>query len=269
MIVDAHVHLFPTPVFEALWRWFDRHAWNIQYRLNAEQVIEFLTTRGIDRMVALHYSHKPGMARVLNRFVVELARNHPEVLPLGTVLPGEPDAEEIVDEALRLGVRGFKLHCHVQQLASDDPRLDPIYARAAAADVPVVIHAGRAPANDAYGIDVAALCSAAATRRALQRHPRLKLLIPHLGADEIPAHLAMMDEFPNLFLDTTMVVGGYFGEAPDPAQLAKHADRILYGSDFPNLPYAWDRELQWVKTQPFAEADRVRLLGENALKLFW
>src|SRR4051812_14102000 len=104
MIVDAHVHLFPTPVFEALWRWFDRHAWNIQYRLNAEQVIEFLTTRGIDRLVALHYSHKPGMARVLNQFVVELARAHAQVIPLGTVLPGEPDAEAIVDEALALGV---------------------------------------------------------------------------------------------------------------------------------------------------------------------
>jgi predicted TIM-barrel fold metal-dependent hydrolase len=268
MIVDAHVHLFPTPVFEALWRWFDRHAWNIQYRLNAEQVIEFLTTRGIDRLVALHYSHKPGMARVLNQFVVELARAHAQVIPLGTVLPGEPDAEAIIDEALALGVRGFKLHCHVQKMASDDPRLDPIYARAQAAGVPVVIHAGRAPASDAYGVDVRALCSAAATRRTLERHPRLKLVIPHLGADEISTHLDMMDEFPNLFLDTTMVVGGYFGAAPDATRLARRADRILYGTDFPNLPYDWDLELSWLKAQPFAEADRRKMLGENALRLF-
>jgi len=25
-------------------------------------------------------------------------------------------------------------------------------------------------------------------------------------------------------------------------------DRIMYGSDFPNIPYAWDRELKWLET---------------------
>ena len=42
MIVDAHVHLFPERVFEAIWHWFDKHAWNIRYRLHAEEVVEFL-----------------------------------------------------------------------------------------------------------------------------------------------------------------------------------------------------------------------------------
>ena len=268
MIIDAHVHLFPPRVFDAIWRWFDRHAWNIRYRLHADEVIAHLSANGIDRFVGLSYSHVPEMARDLNRFMAELAAAHPRTLiPLGTVLPGEPDEAAIIDEALALGLRGFKLHCHVQKLAPDDARLDVVYRKAADAGVPVVIHAGRAPCLDGYGVDTRALCSVDATRRVLTRHPRLKLLVPHLGADEELAYLALLDDFPNLHLDTTMTLGDWFARPLAPEILTRHADRILYGTDFPNLPYEWDRELRWLQTH-IPEPARSRILGGNASRLF-
>lgn len=267
MIVDAHVHLFPPRVFAAIWRWFDQHAWKIQYRLQAEEVIAFLSARGIDRMVGLCYSHQPEMARALNRFMAELGRAHPQLIPLGTVLPGEADAAAIVDEAFGpLGLRGLKLHCHVQRVAPDDARLDVVWARAADAGRPVVIHAGREPSLAAYGVDTRALCSSAATRRVLARHPRLKLVVPHLGVDEMPEYVAMLDEFENLHLDTTMAE--YLGAPIDAAILEKYSNRILYGTDFPNLPYSWDRELDWLRAQTISSRARERILGANALALF-
>lgn len=267
MIIDSHVHLFPPPVFDAIWRWFDRHAWSVKYRLYADDVVAHLTGHGVSRLVGLAYSHVPEMARTLNRFMAELGRAHPAVIPFGTVLPGEPDAEAIIDEALALGLRGFKIHCHVQRLGPDDPRLDPLYARAAAARVPVVIHAGRQPCLDGYKVDIARICSADATRRALQRHPELTMIVPHLGDDEEDAYFAMLAEFPNLYLDTTMIVGGYFGERVAPATLERHADRILYGTDFPNIPGEWDQELRWLE-QHLAPAARDQILGANAARLF-
>jgi uncharacterized protein len=268
VIIDSHVHLFPPRVFDAIWRWFDRHAWNIQYRLYAEEVLAHFREHGIDRVVGLCYSHVPEMARELNRFMAELARAHPDqLIALGTVLPGEPDAAKIIDEALALGLRGFKIHCHVQKLGPDDPRLDPLYARAAEAGVPVVIHAGREPCLDAYGVDIHKLCGAAATRRALERHPRLTTIVPHLGDDEEAAYFAMLADFPNLHLDTTMLLGEYFARRIDPAELERHADRILYGTDFPNLPYEWDRELRWLERNVSATA-REKICAENAARLF-
>ena len=155
----------------------------------------------------------------------------------------------------------------MQKLGPDDPRLDPVYARAAAAGVPVVIHAGRQPCLDAYGVDVLALCSADATRRALERHPSLTLIVPHLGDDEEAAYFALLDEFPNLHLDTTMLLGGYFPRQIDPALLERHADRILYGTDFPNIPYEWDRELRWLQGN-VSPAAREKICGSNAARLF-
>ena len=98
-VIDAHVHLFPDRVFDAIWRWFDEHAWPVRYRLRSEEIIEFQLSRGVERIVALTYAHVPDMAESLNAYVAELAERHPQVIALGTVLPGEPDTRAIVNRA--------------------------------------------------------------------------------------------------------------------------------------------------------------------------
>jgi len=268
LIIDSHVHLFPPRVFDAIWRWFDTYAWNVKYRLKSEEVLSFLGERGIDRVVGLHYSHRPEMARVLNRFVAELARADPRVIPFGTVLPGEPDAASILDEAFGpLGLRGLKLHCHVQRFSPDDPKVDLVYRRAAEAGLPIVMHSGRAPCLEGSPFDPRLMCSVERTRKVLERHPTLTLVVPHLGGDEVAEHFALLDQFEHLYLDTTMALAGYVGPPPDPALLERHADRILYGTDFPNVPYEWDRELGWLRER-LSPASLDRILGGNAERLF-
>ncbi|RYE88864.1 MAG: amidohydrolase [Myxococcales bacterium] len=269
VVVDAHVHLFPAGVFEAIWRWFDAHGWRVRYRLHAEQVVAFLHERGVERFCALAYSHKPGLSVVLNDFMHEVARAHPGVMALGTVLPGEPDAVDIARRALGpLGLRGLKLHCHVQKMGADDPRIDPIYALCEQMQRPVLIHAGREPSLAAYGVDTRALCAAAQVERVLQRYPRLTLVVPHLGADEFADYEALLDRYENLYLDTTMAIGDYFTVGPPRSLFPGHAARLLYGTDFPNLPYAWDRELRAIDALGLPAAERHALLAGNALRLF-
>jgi predicted TIM-barrel fold metal-dependent hydrolase len=45
-------------------------------------------------------------------------------------------------------------------------------------------------------------------------------------------------------------------------------DRILYGSDFPNIPYAWDRELKALAKCDIGIDALQRLSGKNAAELF-
>ena len=183
-LVDAHVHLFPPRVFDAIWRWFDTHAWPIRYRYHAEQVLAYLQGQGVRHVFALHYSHVPGMARVLNAFVTEQAARSSCVIPFGTVLPGEPDALAIVAESLDdLGHVGLKLHCHVQKIAPDDPGLFPIYEAVAARGKLLVLHAGKAPESRAYGFDTRGKCGLGPVRRVVERYPELRLLVPHPPSD--------------------------------------------------------------------------------------
>lgn len=268
-VVDAHVHLFPDRLFDAVWGWFDQHAWPIRYRLHSERLIEFLATRGVSRMVGLHYAHKPGMADGLNRYVLDLARRFPQVVPTATVFPGEPGARDLLRRAFGEGARGVKVHCHVQKIAPDDPRLDEVFEEATAAGVPVVMHAGREPSSPGYGVDTRALCSAAAVERVLARHSALKLVVPHLGADEFEEYEAMLDRHAGLYLDTTMAIVDYLpGYRPDLGILARRPERLLYGSDFPGLPYAWSRELAVLERAGLTPEHLRQIASTNALSLF-
>lgn len=268
-VVDAHVHLFPPRVFAAIWRWFDRNAWPIRYRLESPDVIAFLERQNVERFFALHYSHVPGMARVLNHHVSGLARLSARVVPFGTVLPGEPEADAIVAESLdELGHAGLKLHCHVQKVAPDDERMFPIYEAVARRGKVLVMHAGREPSSPAYGFDCRRLCGVEPVARVVERYPELKLVVPHLGQDQWREFIGLCRASPNLHLDTTMAVGGFLtGDGPGREDLLGVADRLLFGTDFPNLPYAWGRERDWLRGLGLPEDALDGILRDNALRL--
>ncbi|MDP2343419.1 MAG: amidohydrolase family protein [Deltaproteobacteria bacterium] len=278
-VFDAHVHVFPPKLFEAVWRWFDVNGWPIRHKLHADDVVAFLKTRGIAGCLLLHYAHKPGIAREMNRFVADVAaRSEGFAHGTATVCPGEPDQVAILEEAFALGLSGIKLHCHVQGVAVDDDRLFPLYELCQQRDEPVVVHAGREPWSAALPVDPHAICDVERTARVLRAFPHLRVVVPHLGADEFAEYAALMCQHENLWLDTTMMVAGYFsalekGGAVDDDDndwirfVMARPERVLYGSDFPGLPYAWDREIKALTRglkDPILEA----VLGDNARALF-
>lgn len=262
-VIDAHVHLFPDRVFDAVWRWFDKHAWEIRYKLYSEQVIAFLLSRGVEKLFALHYAHKPGMARALNGYIADLCARNPRVIGFATAYPGEPDAYPLLMDAFAAGLKGVKLHCHVQAFAPDDPRAEPIYRACSEASVPLVMHAGREPAMPDYPVDPYTLCDEARVEAVLKAFPKLRLCIPHLGVNEEQDYGRLIQRYDNLWLDTTMAVADYFPVRGVDALLRIRPERILYGTDFPNIPYAWDRELRRLIDLRLPEAALAGILGAN------
>lgn len=267
-VIDAHVHLFPERVFEAIWRWFERYGWPIRYKLDTPHVIDFLFSRGVRHIIALHYAHRPGMATFLNETMAEVCKGEPRITGLATVMPGEADAPAILERGFAMGLRGVKLHCHVQCMAPDDPAMMELYEVCVAHDLPAVVHAGREPSSPHYACDTRAICSAARVERVLEAFPGLRLCVPHLGADEFDDYERMVRRYDNLWLDTTMAMADYF-PGPLPLDLIRaRPDRILYGTDFPNLPYAWDRELRILRDLKLGSAGEELLFGGVAADLF-
>lgn len=268
-VVDAHAHVFPERVLAAIWRWFDAYGWPIRYRIPADDLLRFLASRGVAHAWGLHYSHAPGLARVLNAFVTDMAERAPLLIPFGTVLPGEPETDAIVRESLDgYGHAGLKLHCHVQKMAPDDPRLFPVCEALVERGRVLVLHAGREPRSPAYGFDTHLHCGAGPVRRLLERFPTLKLVVPHLGTDEWREFLALLRDFPSLHLDTTMAVSGLLtDDVPTAADLEPVGERILFGTDVPNIPYAWGRELRWLLALGLREETLRAVLHDNALRL--
>ena len=269
LVVDAHVHIFPDGIFKAIWDWFDKYGWPIRYRLTSPDVLDYLLSRGLGHVVALQYAHKPGTARGLNSYMAEICRKFPhKVSGMATVFPGENESERVLKEAFEMGLKGVKLHVHVQCFDMNSAEMDPIYDLCSSEGKPIVIHAGREPNSPAYPCDPYVLCNAEKLKRVIENYPKLKVCVPHLGVDEFLPYKQLIEKYDNLWLDTSMALADYL-PIKNPVKLEDmRLDRIMYGSDFPNIPYAWDREIKRFKQRKLSSESMARILGKNAVDFF-
>lgn len=268
-MVDSHVHVFPEPLFKAIWDWFDMFAWPIRYRFASEEVVDYLLSRGVGHVVAFQYAHKPGMADMLNSYMAQLCRAFPgRVTGMATVFPGEPDCRRILVRAFGMGLKGVKLHAHVQCFDMTSEEMDEIYDVCSSEKRPLVMHVSREPKSPAYKCDPYVLCSAEKLERVISNFPKLKICVPHLGIDEFLPYKKLIEKYDNLWLDTAMAVTDYFPIVNPVGLEEMRGDRILYGTDFPNIPFAWDREIKWINRRGFSDQFLERLLGKNAVDFF-
>jgi len=266
-IIDSHVHIFPDNIFQSIWKWFDTYAWPIRYRLNTQDVFDFLLSKGISHIIALHYAHKPGLSRYLNSYMIEQCALNPHVSGVATCFPGEPDIKDLLVDAFQSGLIGVKLHMHVQCVDLLSKSMDIIYDLCSQYHKPLIIHAGREPKSSAYACDPYTLCSAEKIKHILQTYPECPICVPHMGADEYTAYQELIEIYNNLWLDTTMVFADYL-PLQKPSLLDFRMDRIIYGSDFPNIPYAWDREIQALNNMDLPVDNQNQIFYTNAESFF-
>jgi predicted TIM-barrel fold metal-dependent hydrolase len=267
-VIDAHVHLFPDHLFSSVWQWFEKFGWPVRYKLSSKEIIEFLLARGISHIVALHYAHKPGISQALNAYMADLCRSYPQVTATATVHPGEKNAGRILEEAFKNGLRGVKLHCHVQCFDMNGDRMNEIYQICTSFNQPLTMHVGREPKSPAYPCDPYILCRAEKLERVLKDFPGLKVCVPHLGADEFDEYRDLLEKYDNLWVDTTMTLADYLPMDYFPKLEDWRSDRIIFGTDFPNLPYAWDREIRRLCGLNLSDNTLARILGRNASEFY-
>ncbi|WP_371406894.1 amidohydrolase [Kribbella sp. NBC_00662] len=244
-LVDVHVHFLPDRVMNAVWAYFDQAlehygtAWPITYRTSVSERVKTLSELGVRAFPALVYPHKPGMASSLNEWARDFAAVTPGCVSSGTFYP-EPSASAYVRQALDLGTRIFKVHLQVGDYDPRSDELDDVWGQLAEARTPVVVHCGSGPIPGRH-------TGPGPMGEVLRRHPRLTAVIAHLGMPEYAEHLALTS-YPNVHLDTTMALTP-FTEAmmPFPRELVPRLgelqDRIVLGTDFPNIPYAYAVQL--------------------------
>jgi predicted TIM-barrel fold metal-dependent hydrolase len=267
-IVDAHVHVFPDDIFSSIRKWFKKFAWPIRYQLSATGVVEFLSSRGIGHIVAMQYAHKPGIARGLNSFMKGLCDLYGNITGMATVFPGEKNAADILMDAFQDGLSGVKLHAHVQCFDMNSEEMDEIYDICESYNKPLMMHVGREPKSPAYACDPYKLCNSEKLERVLRNYPGLRICVPHLGINEDSAYHQMIERYDNLWLDTAMVLTEYFPGYLPPQLNEWRMDRILYGTDFPNIPFAWDRELKCLERAGLSDESMELILHKNAENLY-
>lgn len=246
-LFDVHVHFLPPPVMAKVRQQFDTagpligRAWPLEYRGDDAERVARLRSLGVRRFPSLPYAHRPGIAGYLNEWAARLAAEVPECLASATFFP-EDGVGEYVGALVDAGTEMFKVHVQVGDFDLNDPLLDDAWGRLAEAGTPVVVHASGGPVgNDHTG--------PGPMRKLMERHPRLTAVIAHMGAPEYTGFVEIATDFERVHLDTTMAFTDFFEEmAAFPAdqrpRLRDLQDRVLLGSDFPNIPYPYAHQLE-------------------------
>ena len=248
-LFDVHVHFMAPPIQRAVWDVFaqaEHHPklgrpWPIRYQQAEEERVALLRDFGVRRFSALSYAHKPGVAAFLNDWSRDFALRVPESLWSATFYP-EEQAPAYVADLVAEGVEVFKVHVQVGEFHLDDPLLDPVWGLLAEAGTPIVVHCGSGPIGNEY-------TGPTPLARVLVRHPRLAVVVAHLGAPEYAEFLALAERHANVRLDTTMAFTDFFEEIDAfPTELLPRltdlGDKILLGSDFPSIPYPYVHQLE-------------------------
>jgi predicted TIM-barrel fold metal-dependent hydrolase len=267
--VDVHTHFMPPAILAKVWAYFDSagpllgRPWPVTYRGSDDERVEQLRAMGVKRFSALSYAHKPGIAEFMNDWTAEFAARTPDALHSATFYP-EPEAATYVPKLIADGVELFKVHVQVGDFAPNDPLLEPVWGALAESGTPIVLHAGSGPAPGRH-------TGPANVEDVLTRHPDLALIIAHLGMPEVSEFLDIANGYANVRLDTTMTFVDFWGPSvPDGvvSRLAPLQDKILFGTDFPNIPYAYAHQVEALERLGLGDEWMRSVLWHNGADLF-
>jgi uncharacterized protein len=242
------------------------------------------------------------MAREMNDHLAAAVARHPDRFAGFAVLPmqsADACAAELARAVKELGFVGALINGTTDGRFLDHPSYDGLLAQAAALDVPIYIHPHLAPegVREAYysGLEqgAARVLEAAGwgwhsetaihvlrlvLAGTLDKHPRLKLIIGHMG-EMLPMMMARADEVFALDIDhlqrpisraildqVWLTTSGIFTEPPFLAALLTFGiDRIMFSVDYPYATHAKGRA--FLDRISLAPADMAKLTHGNADRL--
>ena len=239
------------------------------------------------------------MSREMNDHLAAAITRHPNRFAGFATLPMQaPDAAavELARAVKDLGFLGAVINGTTDGRFLDHPSYDHILAAAVELDVPIYIHPHLPPepVRQAYFSDLPAGASRVlesagwgwhsetaihvlrmVVAGTLDRHPRLKLIIGHMG-EMLPMMLARADEVFALDIDhlnrpvsrtildqVWLTTSGIFSEPPFVAALQTFGiDRIMFSVDYPFAPNAKGRA--FLEQLSLTPDDRAKLTHRNA-----
>ena len=248
-----------------------------------------------------YYWTDPGMgqelARAVNERLAEIAAQHPDrFVPMGTVPLQDSDlaVNELVHCVKTLGMRGVEINPSVRGMDLTDARLslEKFFQKAAELDIVVFMHPigfthGERLSNHYFNnvignpLETTVAASHLIFDGVLERHPKLKIVLPHAGG-YLAHYWARMDHgwrarpdcrtvlkrkpteslekfyFDTITFDRTML-----------RQLVQRygSDHVLLGTDYPYDMGMEDPVGFIEKTEKLSSEDRKRIQGQNAARL--
>jgi predicted TIM-barrel fold metal-dependent hydrolase len=278
LIIDAHVHLFPTrEVGKEILEDIKKQSGTGYYSYGTpDEYLEDMKKAGIDKGVVVSFAPDHQLKN-MNFWTVAITRpgkskpaKYPMLLPFVSVTPtmkGKKPVEEL-EHKLAWGMRGLKLHPIAQKFAPDDERMRPVYRWLVDHDLPVTAHTGENIIKDEY----VGFGEPNRWISVLEEFPRLRLIMAHLGNGFWEQAIEIAKKYKQVLFDTAVAISAIDSDTTlddnEAVEMIRTigADRILFGSDYPWINPAGD--IERIRGLKISQGEIDRILGGNAAELF-
>ena len=279
MIVDVHTHIFPEKISAAVIDKLSRISRTPAFTDGTLSGLrKSMDAAQIDLSVILPVATNTGQVEKINSSAAKLNEEFADagIFSLGCIHPDFINYREELGRVKNHGLKGIKIHPVYQDTNLDDIKFLHILDRAAELDLIVVAHAGLD-----IGFPGAVKCSPQMARRVVEEVGDFKFVLAHMGGWKNWNDVLKLLADTKVFIDTAFSTGEIiprsdFHWEPDDLKLLDAAqfmtfvkvfgaDRILFGTDSP-----WSSQktsLDFINALPLANADKTKILGDNAQRL--
>jgi predicted TIM-barrel fold metal-dependent hydrolase len=264
MLIDFHTHCFPANIAEkAMGKLRKICGYNGFTDALAEQNIEFMKTRGVDKAVVCNIATNPRQQKNVNDFAIHLHDTYDELISFGSVHP-DNDYETIKYDLTRIkesGLKGIKLHPdYMDRFITDDAYI-PIFKLCCELDLIVLTHAGFD-----YLSPGLYHCLPEGIAKVHKDFPSMKFVAAHLGGarcwDEVEKFLVGTD----IWFDLSVVENEHLDKNKARRMLDAHnPDKILFATDLP-----WcdaNDQIGYIESLNLTNEAKEKIYYKNALKL--
>jgi Predicted metal-dependent hydrolase of the TIM-barrel fold len=263
-ICDAHIHLFPQRLMEAILNWFIQQGWTMPYQKQSNAtLVEYLKTIGVSSAFVLGYVHKKDMSVGINLFLKNLCDEYCQLHPFAALHQDDPEPEKILSQALdEWNFPGVKIHTFVQKVSVNDKRLWPMYQMLSARQKGLILHLSEMPVESPY-TRVESLYDV------LKSFPNLKFTIAHMGLpNEFTLALKLAEYYPNVYLDTAFILGNPRFPMREEwlRAIVDFPNKFIFGTDYPVMDYSPSEAIQALNQLPISKEVKTKLSWDNAMR---
>ena len=258
-IIDSHCHIYPDKIAEkASASTSDFYKMPSLFDGKISTLLERGKEAGIEHFIVQSVATSPKQVSGINHFIAEaVADSEGHFTGLGTLHPDSDDIDNEVDEIIRLGLKGVKLHPDIQMVGIDDTRMHKIY-RSCEGRLPILMHTGD------HRFDFS---NPNRMLPVLEKYPDLTFVGAHFGGWSVwDEAMEKLRDFENFYVDCS---SSLYAMSPEKAKYlisAYGADRVLFGTDYP----MWDikTEIERFMSIDLTEQEREDIFYNNAIRIF-
>jgi predicted TIM-barrel fold metal-dependent hydrolase len=270
-VIDFHTHYVRKELLNPTWLNYlesvnpEFYSKIDDFSSHPELFSAYLKSQGVRYAVVLAECAPATSGFVPTEEVIEYCRGQEMLLPFASLNPNlHDDLVDKLEEYVREGAKGLKLHPSYQFFYPNEARLYPLYSKVQELKIPVIYHIGtsifkgtRLKYCDPIYLDDVAV-----------DFPNLKIIMAHSGRGFWYDKCFFLSRLhKNLYMDITGLppqnLLNYFPE------LEKNREKVIFGSDWPTIPSSIGRNIEMVKSLPLSDQTIEAILYRNAERILF